>query len=190
MQHFVIIITIDPALPTQADAPPTISTQPLAAPRTFDMHSPPSKRTIATLLAEQRRIAPAAVEGSDVAASVEQYAAVYELTYALVAAFQRRGIPVFLGYGSHLGARRHHGERRAGSPPPSRVVARRRASDVRRASSQPSYRSGKRTSTSRFSPRTKPGCGPSSPTLCATAQSGRASPSSTTTSAFSCWTRG
>lgn len=34
---------------------------------------------------------------------------IYELTYAFVAAFQAGGIPIFLAFGSHIGARRHHG---------------------------------------------------------------------------------
>ena len=34
---------------------------------------------------------------------------IYELTYAFVAEFQALGIPIFLAFGSHLGAQRHHG---------------------------------------------------------------------------------
>mmetsp|Transcript_5559 Transcript_5559/g.12116 ORF Transcript_5559/g.12116 Transcript_5559/m.12116 type:complete len:389 (-) Transcript_5559:3579-4745(-) len=34
---------------------------------------------------------------------------IYELTYAFVAAFQASNIPIFLAFGSHIGARRHHG---------------------------------------------------------------------------------
>jgi len=41
--------------------------------------------------------------------TLDDMAVVYEILYAFIAAFQREGIPIFLGFGSHIGARRHHG---------------------------------------------------------------------------------
>lgn len=40
--------------------------------------------------------------------NIKDMAKFYELTYAFVAAFQRGGVPILAGMGSHLGARRHH----------------------------------------------------------------------------------
>lgn len=40
--------------------------------------------------------------------AVDEIAKFYELVYAFVAAFHRHDIVIFLGWGSHLGARRHH----------------------------------------------------------------------------------
>ena len=42
------------------------------------------------------------------------YATIYELVYdelvyALISSFTRHDISIFVGFGSHLGARRHHG---------------------------------------------------------------------------------
>ena len=48
-----------------------------------------------------------ATDGLD---AVNDWAKLYELAYALVAAFHRNGTSIFLGFGSHMGTRRHHGE--------------------------------------------------------------------------------
>ena len=42
-------------------------------------------------------------------ATIDDYATMYELVYALIASFTRHNISIFVGFGSHLGARRHHG---------------------------------------------------------------------------------
>ena len=41
-------------------------------------------------------------------ATIDDYATMYELVYALIASFTRHNISIFVGFGSHLGARRHH----------------------------------------------------------------------------------
>ena len=42
-------------------------------------------------------------------ATIDDYATMYELVYALISSFTRHNISIFVGFGSHLGARRHHG---------------------------------------------------------------------------------
>ena len=42
--------------------------------------------------------------------TIEDFSNFYELTYAFISAFQRHNISILAGAGSHLGARRHHGE--------------------------------------------------------------------------------
>ena len=42
--------------------------------------------------------------------TIEDFSNFYELTYAFISAFQRHNVSLLAGAGSHLGARRHHGE--------------------------------------------------------------------------------
>lgn len=42
--------------------------------------------------------------------TIEDFSNFYELTYAFISAFQRHNVSILAGAGSHLGARRHHGE--------------------------------------------------------------------------------
>lgn len=71
----------------------------------------PSAETIQAILKEDRKLitsaGPAVIDDDD-DVELSKFARVYELSYALIAAFQRNDIPIFLGYGSHMGARRHH----------------------------------------------------------------------------------
>ena len=77
----------------------------------------PSKETILSILKiEQDMLAIANKNKTMLHASqddnkhnISLLASLYELVYAFVAAFQREEITIVLGYGSHLGARRHHG---------------------------------------------------------------------------------
>ena len=77
----------------------------------------PSKETILSILKiEQDMLAIANKNKTMLHASqddnkhnISLRASLYELVYAFVAAFQRGEITIVLGYGSHLGARRHHG---------------------------------------------------------------------------------
>lgn len=66
----------------------------------------PSADSIKSLLMEEQH----ALVNHNEMATVDDLANFYELVYAFIAAFQRHDIPIFVGYGSHLGARRHHGE--------------------------------------------------------------------------------
>ena len=82
----------------------------------------PSSDTIKTILAEEQKLVGSTLglhrcsgnvqKGSRVCKNlgVEDFARLYELAYAFIASFQRNGISIFVGFGSHLGARRHHGE--------------------------------------------------------------------------------
>lgn len=72
--------------------------------------SPPSADTIKDILKEERMIVNSTDGLDSHLDEVDDIAKFYELAYAFVAAFQRNDIPIFLGFGSHLGARRHHGE--------------------------------------------------------------------------------
>jgi len=65
----------------------------------------PSAEVIKTILIEERKSITSTNLGE-----LEGLARLYELVYAFIAAFQQNGIPIFVGYGSHMGARRHHGE--------------------------------------------------------------------------------
>ena len=66
----------------------------------------PSADTIKSILLEEQH----GLVNHNEKATVDDLATFYELVYAFIAAFQRHDIPIFVGYGSHLGARRHHGE--------------------------------------------------------------------------------
>ena len=66
----------------------------------------PSADSIKSILLEEQH----ALVNHNEKATVDDLAKFYELVYAFIAAFQRHDIPIFVGYGSHLGARRHHGE--------------------------------------------------------------------------------
>ena len=66
----------------------------------------PSADSIKSILREEQH----ALVNHNEKATVDDLAKFYELVYAFIAAFQRHDIPIFVGYGSHLGARRHHGE--------------------------------------------------------------------------------
>jgi len=104
--------------------------------RTIDVYNPPTKETIKSILLEEsqkipnstsnasqkqkesillRLIDSCAHNGSPQKctqssnATIDDYATVYELVYTLIASFTRHDIPIFVGFGSHLGARRHHG---------------------------------------------------------------------------------
>ena len=78
----------------------------------------PSKETIKSILVEEQRqvsynngkyVHPLlSFDNEEI--TIDDMAAIYELVYAFIAAFQREGIPIFVGFGSHLGARRHHGK--------------------------------------------------------------------------------
>ena len=66
----------------------------------------PSADSIKSILLEEQH----GLVNHNEKATVDDLAKFYELVYAFIAAFQRHDIPIFVGYGSHLGARRHHGE--------------------------------------------------------------------------------
>jgi len=67
----------------------------------------PNAETIKRILMdEQKHINDTFKRGEDV---IEKLALTYELTYAFISEFQKHNISIFLGYGTHMGARRHHG---------------------------------------------------------------------------------
>eukprot|EP00581_Thalassiosira_minuscula_P018292 CAMPEP_0183719798 /NCGR_PEP_ID=MMETSP0737-20130205/12593_1 /TAXON_ID=385413 /ORGANISM="Thalassiosira miniscula, Strain CCMP1093" /LENGTH=460 /DNA_ID=CAMNT_0025949551 /DNA_START=213 /DNA_END=1595 /DNA_ORIENTATION=- len=77
----------------------------------------PSADVIKSILSEQHQIVPYNnglythewLSFDNGMHTLDDMVVVYEILYAFIAAFQREGIPIFLGFGSHIGARRHHG---------------------------------------------------------------------------------
>lgn len=67
----------------------------------------PSAETIESILTEELKFVDETFKPDE--KLITDLSKIYELTYALIAAFQRNNIPIFVGFGSHLGARRHHG---------------------------------------------------------------------------------
>lgn len=69
----------------------------------------PSRDAIRSILLQEERAKPGS-EALDAEAedAIDKSAMLYELAYAFVAGFQGNGVPIFLGFGSHIGARRHH----------------------------------------------------------------------------------
>jgi len=71
----------------------------------------PSAETIKSLLTEERKCigykSGKHKKAEDV--EMEDRALIYELVYAFIAAFESKSISTFLAFGSHIGARRHHG---------------------------------------------------------------------------------
>ena len=72
---------------------------------------PPSADTIRAILISEQELLLGPKLSTESLDTLDKMARFYELTYAFVDAFQRRNIPILVGSGSHIGARRHHGER-------------------------------------------------------------------------------
>ena len=112
--YFFHLPTTDTYLNTLSNHPPEDDTKLMDARIEVDY---PSKETILSILKiEQDMLAIANKNKTMLHASQDDdkhniflLASLYELVYAFVAAFQREEITIVLGYGSHLGARRHHG---------------------------------------------------------------------------------
>ena len=69
-----------------------------------------SKASIADSSQKQKEVILRLIETAQSSkATIDDYATIYELVYTLIASFTRHDIPIFVGFGSHLGARRHHG---------------------------------------------------------------------------------
>jgi len=98
---FLVTITVE-------SNEPIIKSIPREPPRIDGNHTElPSAETIKQILMDEQKLVNDTLKrGEDV---IEKLASIYELTYAFVAEFQKHNIPIFLGYGSHIGARRHHG---------------------------------------------------------------------------------
>ena len=99
----VLVLTFE--LPFIADMNSVTNEVPLKLIPRIDKDFPSADIIKAILLEEQHTL----VNHNDTA-TVGDMANVYELVYAFISAFQRHAIPIFVGYGSHLGARRHHGK--------------------------------------------------------------------------------
>ena len=69
-----------------------------------------SKASIADSSQKQKEVILRLIETAQSSkATIDDYATIYELVYTLIASFTRHDIPILVGFGSHLGARRHHG---------------------------------------------------------------------------------
>ena len=73
---------------------------------------PPSADAIRAILISEQELLLGPKLSTESLDTLDKMARFYELTYAFVDAFQRRNIPILVGSGSHIGARRHHGERK------------------------------------------------------------------------------
>ena len=67
----------------------------------------PSADSIYKILKDELQHVDESLKATEV--KLRDFSNIYEMVYAFVAMFHRHHVPIVIGFGSHLGARRHHG---------------------------------------------------------------------------------